>query len=361
MTLLGIESLLESEDTEVKFLASESSETLHQRLNTIAEKNSALEVVSISETSSKFEGFRNRIKRSRVHKLATQLTSFNPDLVVAVQGNIEHSSLSLLASRKAGLKVTSYIPVPHTNATMGAKLGTLRDFSTPSLFRTPDSFITISDEMALMLRSRGATCPIEVVYNGIDTDRFHPQDREKSRASLNLPLDQPVFGVVGRIEFKQKQQHLLAQATAQDPALADCHLLFAGEGPDADNLDSIISQSLAGRAQRLPWVDTSSLYPALDALVIPSRYEGLPLVMLEALACGITVLASDRDGMRDILPVSRRFETGDQAALTTCLKSFLEEGRPAAPADLVQRVRGTMNLPAFGKAFSAAIVSQLDS
>jgi glycosyltransferase involved in cell wall biosynthesis len=341
MTLLGIESLLSSNGTLIKFLASENNKTLHEKLNEIARNHAGLEVISIAETSSKFEGFRKRLKRGRINALAQRLRELSPDLVVAVQGNIEHSSFSLLAARKAGLKVTSYIPAPHSNAEMGAKLGTLRDFSTPPLFRTPDSFITISHEMARMLRSRGATCPIEVVYNGIDTDRFRPQNKEEARAALDLPSDVPVFGVVGRIEFRQKQQHLLAQAVATDPALASCHLLFAGDGPDADLLD------------------TSALYPALDALVIPSRYEGLPLVMLEALACGVSVLASDRDGMRDVLPESHRFATGDQAALGTSLRSFLEAGCPPAPEELVLRVRETMNLPSFGKAFSEAVFGQL--
>lgn len=359
MTLLGIESLLANNDTEIKFLASENNETLHQKLTRIATDRGGLEVISIPETSSKLEGFRNRVKRGRVNGLAQRLTELDPDLVVAVQGNIEHSSLALLASRKAGLRVTSYIPVPHSNAEMGAKLGSLRDFSTPALFRTPDSFITISHEMARMLRSRGATCPIEVVYNGIDTERFRPQGRAEARAALDLPSHAHVFGVVGRIEFRQKQQHLLAQAAATDPMLADIHLLFAGDGPDAENLDAQLANTLKGRARRLPWVDTSALYPALDALVIPSRYEGLPLVMLEALACGVTVLASDRDGMRDILPDAHRFETGSQTALSACLRDFLNAGCPPAPAELVLRVRETMNLPAFGKAFSEAIFAQL--
>lgn len=359
MTLLGIESLLQEADNSITFLASENNETLHEKLRAIAHHHPKLAIVPIPETSSKLEGLRNKLQRGRISRLAERMTGYHPDLVVAIQGNIEHSSLSMLAARRAGLPVTSYIPVPHTNAEMGAKLGTLRDLSTPALFRAPDSFITISDEMAKMLRERGATCPIEVVYNGIDTERFKPQDRVLARKELELPADAVVLGVVGRIEFRQKQQHLLAQAVADDPELASCHLLFAGDGPDAQALDELLAEKgLTERARRLPWVDTSALYPALNALVIPSRYEGLPLVMLEALASGVSVLASDRDGMRDLLPASSRFQTGDLEALTNCLRTFVQNDCPPPPEELFSRVRETMNLPAFGKAFTRAILSQ---
>jgi len=97
------------------------------------------------------------------------------------------------------------------------------------------------------------------------------------------------------------------------------------------------------------------LYQALDALVIPSRYEGLPLVMLEALASGTAVLASDRDGMKDLLPAAWRFEPNNPAALAATLTRFIQQGRPAPAAALVARVRGSMSLDAFRHAFAATI------
>jgi hypothetical protein len=95
MTLPGIESLLSSSGTQIKFLASENNKTLHDKLNEIARNHAGLEVISIPETSSKSEGFRNRLKRGRINVLAQRLRELAPDLSVAVQGNIEHPSLSL--------------------------------------------------------------------------------------------------------------------------------------------------------------------------------------------------------------------------------------------------------------------------
>jgi glycosyltransferase involved in cell wall biosynthesis len=164
--------------------------------------------------------------------------------------------------------------------------------------------------------------------------------------------------MVGRLELKQKQQHLLVQAVASDPALAaKCHLVFAGDGPDSEVLTGMIDAAgLSGKVTRLPWCDPAGLYPALDALVIPSRYEGLPLVMLEALASGIAVLGSDRDGMRDVLPAAWRFRPNDTASLAETLTRFIAAGTPPPDPALVTRVRTTMSLEAFSEAFCKALV-----
>ena len=163
--------------------------------------------------------------------------------------------------------------------------------------------------------------------------------------------------MIGRIEFRQKQQHLLVGAISSDPALLEsCHLVFAGEGPDVGALQNLLHSNRI-TATLLPWCDTARLYQALDALVIPSRYEGLPLVMLEALASGTAVLASDRDGMKDLLPAAWRFEPDNPAAFAAALSRFIERGRPGPAAELVARVRGSMSLEAFRESFAATILS----
>lgn len=358
MSLLGLEAVLADFTGSVHFMASSANEKLCEKVSALAAGHPQLTMEKVDWKSSKLEALRNRLQPSRVNKLAARFREISPSLVVAIQGNIEHSSLSLLAARCAGIRCTSYIPVPHSNAEMGAKLGALRDFFCSYVFKLPDSFVTITDEMARLLKAQGATAPIHIVYNGVDTTRFHPGDAMAACQELELPADKTRIGVIGRIEFRQKQQHILVESLAADPSLAsNCHPIFAGDGPDREALEVLLVQrGITGTV--LPWCDPARLYQALDALVIPSRYEGLPLVMLEALASGTSVMGSDRDGMKDLLPAGRRFEPNSVSELTAAITRFITEGKPPPPPTLVDRVRDTMSLTSFSRAFSEAIISQ---
>ena len=356
MALLGLEAVLSNDPAPVRFLAPSSSGKLREHLTVLARKHPHLEIELIDERSSKLESLRHLVRPGRIGKLARRFREIGPSLVVAIQGNIEHSSLALLAARRAGIPSASYIPVPHTNAEMGARFGAVRDLFSSRLINLPDTYITISDEMAKMLKERGATAPVEIVYNGIDTDRFQPGDSAAACRQLGLPTGKVLIGMVGRIVFRQKQQHLLVEAVAADRTLASsCHLVFAGEGPDADALVGILRKSgVAGTV--LPWSDPADLYRAMGVMVFPSRYEGLPLVMLEALSSGTPVLGSDRDGMRDLLPSEWRFKPGDVSSLGAALVRFFSEGRPGPSSDLMGRVRTTMSLPTFRQSFSSTLL-----
>jgi glycosyltransferase involved in cell wall biosynthesis len=357
MALLGLEAVLSDYRETVHFMAAEANGKLCEKLAAISQAHPNLVIEKLGYHSSKLEALRNQLKPSRVRILADRLRQLSPELVVAIQGNIEHSSLSLHAARLANIRSTSYIPVPHSNAEMGAKLGAIRDLFASPLFELPDSFITITDEMANMLELRGATAPIKIVYNGVDTTRFQPGDRQAACTQLGVPADKVKIGVIGRVEFRQKQQHLLVEAVASDASLLKaCHLVFAGDGPDAENLRALIAKYQIS-ATVLPWSDPAILYHALDALVIPSRYEGLPLVMLEALASGTAVLASDRDGMKDFLPDEWRFKPNSVPALASALSTFVGNGKPGPPQGLIDEVRNKMSLTAFRESFSATVLS----
>lgn len=359
MSLLGLEAVLISFSGPVHFIASAANEKLCEKVTAIAKDHPQLTLEKVGWQSSKFEALRNRLLPSRIGILAERFRHLNPSLIVAIQGNIEHSSLGLHAARRAGIRSVSYIPVPHSNAEMGARLGALRDLFCSSLFNLPDAFITITDEMARLLKQQGAVAPIDIVYNGVDTRRFQSGDARTACDELGLPYEKTRLGVIGRIEFRQKQQHLLIEAVAADPSLAaNCHLVFAGDGPDISALQELIRQRQLS-ATVLPWCDPARLYQALDALIIPSRYEGLPLVMLEALASATAVLGSDRDGMKDLLPADWRFEPNNPAALSAALSRFVKNGRPAPDFILVSRVRETMSLESFNRSFSSVILCQI--
>ncbi|NSL43533.1 glycosyltransferase, partial [Streptomyces sp. 8P21H-1] len=130
-----------------------------------------------------------------------------------------------------------------------------------------------------------------VIPNGIDLDGFHPAPAGTVRAGLPL-LDEagpaaPLVVCVGRL-CRQKGQDVLLEAwhevTRQVP---DARLVLVGDGPDAGTLRARAPGSVlfAGAvADPAPW------YRAADLVVLPSRWEGMALAPLEAMACGRPVV-----------------------------------------------------------------------
>jgi glycosyltransferase involved in cell wall biosynthesis len=138
------------------------------------------------------------------------------------------------------------------------------------------------------------------------------------------------------------------------------HLVITGDGPDRGHLETLIDQlGLQQQITLLPWQEDSTLvYSALDLLIIPSRFEGVPLVMLEALACGTPVIGSARDGMKDLLPAAWTFETENSAALVNAVEfvsRHLETDLPALQA----KVRSEHTVEKFKQNFEAALQSFL--
>ena len=246
---------------------------------------------------------------------AQQLKSLNPNLLLCIQGDMTQSTQGIAAARKAGIECVSYLALPHTLKQMGAKLGALRDRIQQPLLSPPSRYVVISESMKSLLVKRRITRPITIVPNGIP----HPKPKAQSPKPPPSPHTSCLtLGLLGRIEFNQKQQDFMVRTFLDFPeAFKGCRLLMAGDGPDTDQLRQMIEgkENITLR----PWQDdTESFYNEIDFLMLPSRYEGVPLVMLEALARGIPVLGSNRDGMRDTLPEAWTFdpENGEALAYT---------------------------------------------
>ncbi|MFE7839295.1 glycosyltransferase [Streptomyces sp. NPDC057474] len=144
-----------------------------------------------------------------------------------------------------------------------------------------------------------------VIPNGVDLQRFRPAPVGTVRAGLR-PLREvdpaaPLVVCVGRL-CRQKGQAVLLRAwsTVARRVPGAC-LVLVGDGPDRDRLRARAPKSVlfAGDvADVVPW------YQAADLVVLPSRWEGMALAPLEAMACGRPVVATDVDGARESLPPS---------------------------------------------------------
>jgi glycosyltransferase involved in cell wall biosynthesis len=279
-----------------------------------------------ADPSVNIAGIINPANQKLIHRLegipivhpGSDIRAIAPDLLLCLQGDIAQCTKGIKAAHRVGVECISYLALPHRRADMGAKLGALRDRINRQHLNTPDRFITISDSMKNLLIERGCTKPIVLVPNGIAV----PPPRKPQPSSMQT------IGLAGRIEFKQKQQDFLVRSFLSEPAFNNCRLIIAGSGPDEEKLRAMIRG--IETITLMPWqTQMEAFYEQIDLLVIPSRYEGVPLVMLEALARGIPVIGSNRDGMRDTLPPEWRFEPGNAHALgETFIKLRETHARP---------------------------------
>lgn len=168
---------------------------------------------------------------------------------------------------------------------------------------------------------------IRVMPNGIDTNLFCPRPEIRTALRQELGVDKHfVWLAVGRLE-PQKDYPTLLQAFAH---LREGNhvLLIAGEGRLRKELEDLAaSLGIAERVRFLgPRRDIPALMNAADAFVLSSRWEGFGLVVAEAMACGLPVVATDSGGPREIVGCSGAgllVPPGDPLALARAMEHFM--------------------------------------
>ena len=140
---------------------------------------------------------------------------------------------------------------------------------------------------------------IRVLRNGVDLLTFRPVDRAAARRALDLTA--PTLLSVGHL-IPRKGHDLVIQALTQLPGF---HLLIAGQGPEEQRLHAIARASgVEDRVRflgRVPHDKLRDVYTAADLLVLASSREGWANVLLEAMACGTRVAASDVWGTPEVV------------------------------------------------------------
>lgn len=195
--------------------------------------------------------------------------------------------------------------------------------------------IAVSPNLAQEARAQGvAPDKIVVVPNGVDQERFTPQDRAAARRKLGLDCQGPLALFVGRlVPGKGVDQALNALA-----ALPQARLLVVGEGPQGPALEAQARRlGLEGRviwAGAQPHAAIPDYLGACDVLVLPSMSEGEPNVILEALAAGRPVVASRVGNVAGMVGHGREgllFPAGEQELFVKCLDEALRRSwDPAA-------------------------------
>ncbi|MEC5386110.1 glycosyltransferase [Uliginosibacterium sp. H3] len=169
-----------------------------------------------------------------------------------------------------------------------------------------DAIIVPSSPMAERLHAYGIARPMHVLPTGIPLSRFGSGDRARFRAHYQIDEDRPVALFVGRAAHEKNIDFLI---DALRHALRDCPrllLLIAGEGPALEHLrDRVHAEQLVDSVRFVGYLDRATelpdCYAAADVFVFASRTETQGLVLLEAMAAGLPVVALAEMGTCDIL------------------------------------------------------------
>ncbi len=186
--------------------------------------------------------------------------------------------------------------------------------------------------------------PHQVLYipNGVAVRDPSPRARERVRAELDTPPDTPVIGSVGRLHPQKGQRDLLrafAAVRARHPAAV---LWIIGEGPERRALAREAHRLGVAAHLRMPGLreDIDDVLSAMDLFALPSRWEGMPNALMEAMAAARPVIASDIDGIRDLVAHGETgwlVPPGDPDALAAALIRALDD--PPAAARLGRAAR----------------------
>jgi len=200
------------------------------------------------------------------------------------------------------------------------------------VLKLADRILVVSDATKKYVVNLGANPEkITILHNGVDIHRFNSIKglKEEMRKELDINEDANVALTVRRLVFKNGIDTLIESAKTAVKENANLVFLIVGRGPDLPEVRERIRQlNLEKSIKLLGFVSDEELpkyYNVADFFILPSKSgEGLPLVSLEAMACGLPVIATDVGGIKEILEKNfgKIVPANDSASLKEAILDF---------------------------------------
>lgn len=223
-------------------------------------------------------------------------------------------------------------------------------------------YVALSMDMKQWLLSRVRVNPKRLVhiYNGVDTERFIP-GRDAARELIPVPLrDGFIIGTVGRLQAEKNQAGLVRvfiRLAKQKPA-TPLRLVIFGDGEVRAELENLLADANVTEAAWLAGNrdDVAQLLPALDLFVLPSLGEGISNTILEAMACGVPILATRVGGNAELVIEGKTgslVAAADDDALIAAVTHYLDNPSLLREHGLAgrRRVESTFSLQAMVDAY----------
>jgi glycosyltransferase involved in cell wall biosynthesis len=207
-----------------------------------------------------------------------------------------------------------------------------------TLHRAAGLIIGGREEIARVRARYGTEVPVACIPNSLAVEQWQADDRNPARAALELPATARVVVWHGRIDIRRKGLDVLLDAwdrLCRDRPGRDVRLLLVGSGPDADEFRALLARR---QPRGVRWLDAYLRDPARlrhhlsasDVYVLPSRHEGFPVALLEAMACSLPVVATGVGGVADIVgcegePAGMVVPPGQPDAFATALERLVDD------------------------------------
>jgi glycosyltransferase involved in cell wall biosynthesis len=144
---------------------------------------------------------------------------------------------------------------------------------------------------------------IEIIFNGISPFQLNETDRINTRQKLGLHRDDFFLLAVGRLVYEKGHEFLIDAAPRALQSFPNLTVGICGNGPLLGQLEAQISSLGLEKNVKLlgQWGNVRELLAAADGFVLPSRWEGLPLALLEAMMAGLPVIATRVQGVEEVI------------------------------------------------------------
>lgn len=263
---------------------------------------------------------------SAARALLPHVRAFSPDVI---------HSYFLYPSGFAALQIGKALSVPVGAGAVGSDVHSIRSWVvkmyTRKLLREVDFSVAVATDLLRRMIAMGANEErARLILNGCDTSVFRPGDRREAREKLNIDPNCEMIAYVGRLDLKKGLRELVEAASTLHRDRPRLQVYMIGEGPDRHLIEHSIRDAGAGQFVHLPGAckpqEVARWLAAADLFTLPSYMEGCPNVVLEALACGRPVVATNVGGIPEIMTedCGCLVPPRDAPALAQGLRSVLE-------------------------------------
>lgn len=235
---------------------------------------------------------------ARVPAVVREIRRFRPDVIHC------HLPLAGVAGRLAGRLTNT--PVVYTEHNLQPRYHPLTFRANRATWRLQKRVIACSADVARSIHEHiGDRVPVQVVQNGVATEHFRrdPAAGEAIRRRLGIPADGRVMATVAVFRTQKRLTTWLevaARVLAEDPR---AHFLLVGDGPLRGEVEAAVARLGLQERVHLPGLleDVRPWLSAADVYVMSSEFEGLPVALLEAMACGLPAVSTEVGGIGEVV------------------------------------------------------------